>query len=202
MPGCSAHRRSVRECRQWYTDFEFHRVFHAVHDFAVVDLSSFYFDVLKDRLYTFARRNPGRRSAQTAVYRIASALLRLLAPVIVFTAEEVWKHLPHSIAVAESVHMTTFPTNRTCTPASIPPKPPIGTSFSSFAPKSSRNWKSPAWPRPFPVRSKPKSPLRGGGDLAAVAELYKAALPSLFIVSQVDVIPPPFPGGTFGAHPG
>ncbi len=65
-----------------------------MHDFCAVDLSAFYFDVLKDRLYTFAPRNVGRRSAQTAVYRIASALVRLIAPTLVFTAEEVWKYLP------------------------------------------------------------------------------------------------------------
>ena len=62
----------VRQCREWYDNFEFHRVYHAMHDFCTVDLSAFYFDVLKDRLYTFAPNNRGRRSAQTAVYRIAT----------------------------------------------------------------------------------------------------------------------------------
>lgn len=81
----------VRECLAWYENFEFHRVYHAIHDFCTVDLSSFYFDVLKDRLYTFAPSSRGRRSAQTAVYRIADALVRLIAPVLVFTAEEAWK---------------------------------------------------------------------------------------------------------------
>ncbi len=99
----------VRECREWYDNFEFHRVYHALHDFCTVDLSSFYFDVLKDRLYTFAPKNLGRRSAQTAVYRIASALLRLIAPITVFTAEEVWKHLPRAASEPESVHMAMFP---------------------------------------------------------------------------------------------
>ena len=74
-----------------------------------MDLSSFYFDVLKDRLYTFAPNNRGRRSAQTAVYRIADALVRLIAPILVFTAEEVWKFLPHAAAEGESVHMAMFP---------------------------------------------------------------------------------------------
>src|SRR5258708_38644182 len=72
----------VKQCRGWYESFEFHRVFHALHDFAVVDLSAFYFDVLKDRLYTFAPRNRARRSAQTAVYRIAKALLTLVRPIM------------------------------------------------------------------------------------------------------------------------
>ena len=84
----------VRQCNEWYKEFEFHRVYHAIHDFCTVDLSAFYFDVLKDRLYTFAPNNRGRRSAQTAVYHIARALVRLIAPILVFTSEEVWKYLP------------------------------------------------------------------------------------------------------------
>jgi isoleucyl-tRNA synthetase len=99
----------VRQCRGWYEGFEFHRVYHAVHDFCVVELSAFYFDVLKDRLYTFGARSAGRRSAQTAIWKIASALVRLLAPLIVFTAEEIWKFLPKTASEPESVHMALFP---------------------------------------------------------------------------------------------
>ncbi len=97
----------VRQCRDSYDSFAFHRVFHAIHDFAVVDLSAFYFDILKDRLYTFAPKSHGRRSAQTAVYRIAHALLRLIAPILTFTSEEVWKHFPGRRD--ESIHTTLFP---------------------------------------------------------------------------------------------
>ena len=86
IAGCSPRTNQlVAKCREWYDGFEFHRVFHALHDFCVVDLSAFYFDVLKDRLYTFAANSSARRSAQTAIYRIASALVRLLAPILVFT---------------------------------------------------------------------------------------------------------------------
>jgi isoleucyl-tRNA synthetase len=74
-----------------------------------VDLSAFYFDVLKDRLYTKAPRNKSRRSAQTAVWKIGSALVRLAAPILVFTAEEIWKYLPKAPGETESVHMTLFP---------------------------------------------------------------------------------------------
>ena len=65
----------------------------AVYDFATTDLSNIYFDVLKDRLYTSAAKSQARRSAQTALYRLAQALVRLLAPVLSFTTEEVWGHL-------------------------------------------------------------------------------------------------------------
>jgi isoleucyl-tRNA synthetase len=111
MDAWMLHRTAelVKRCRAEYDEFEFHRVFHDLHDFCTVDLSAFYFDVLKDRLYTFAPRNIGRRSAQTAIYRIASALVRLVASILVFTAEEVWQYLPHSPGEPESVHMALLP---------------------------------------------------------------------------------------------
>src|SRR6266568_6137432 len=63
----------VKKCREWYSNYEFHRVYHAIHDYCVVDLSAFYFDVLKDRLYTKAPKSRSRRSAQTVVWKITSA---------------------------------------------------------------------------------------------------------------------------------
>jgi isoleucyl-tRNA synthetase len=102
----------VKKCREWYTAYDFHRVYHAIHDYCVVDLSAFYFDVLKDRLYTKAARNRSRRSAQTAIWKISSALVRLAAPILVFTMEEIWKHLPKTSGYAESVHIAQFPEAR------------------------------------------------------------------------------------------
>jgi isoleucyl-tRNA synthetase len=99
----------VKKCREWYASYDFHRVYHAIHDYCVVDLSAFYFDVLKDRLYTKAARNKSRRSAQTAIWKISSALVRLAAPVLVFTAEEIWRYLPKAAGEPESVHMAEFP---------------------------------------------------------------------------------------------
>jgi isoleucyl-tRNA synthetase len=99
----------VARCRDWYAAYDFHRVYHAIHDFCVVDLSSFYYDVLKDRLYTKAARNKSRRSAQTAVWKISSALVRLIAPVLVFTSEEIWKFFPKMPADPESIHIALFP---------------------------------------------------------------------------------------------
>ncbi len=80
----------------WYDAFEFHRVYQAVNEFAIVDLSSFYLDVLKDRMYTFAPTSPQRRSAQTVLWKITEALVRLVAPILSFTADEVWEYLPRS----------------------------------------------------------------------------------------------------------
>src|SRR5207244_6628002 len=99
----------VKKCREWYANYEFHRVYHAIHDYCTVDLSAFYYDVLKDRLYTKAPNNPARRSAQTAIYKISSALIRFAAPILVFTAEEIWRYLPKSSATPNSVHTALFP---------------------------------------------------------------------------------------------
>src|SRR3989442_12730907 len=94
----------VKKCREWYAGYEFHRVYHAIHDYCVVDLSAFYFDVLKDRLYTKAPRNKSRRSPQTAGWKISSALVRIAAPILVFTSEEIWKYFPKSQVEPVSVH--------------------------------------------------------------------------------------------------
>ena len=93
----------------WYEAFEFHRVYQAVNEFAIVDLSSFYLDVLKDRMYTFAPANKARRSAQTVLWQITEALVRLVAPILSFTADEVWEYLPSMPGREESVHLALFP---------------------------------------------------------------------------------------------
>jgi isoleucyl-tRNA synthetase len=97
------------DVRTSYDEFAFHRIYHRLNHFCIVDLSAFYFDVLKDRLYISAPRSPGRRSAQTAIWRIGEALVRLLAPIMSFTAEEVWDYLPKSAGRGESVHLASFP---------------------------------------------------------------------------------------------
>ena len=99
----------VEQCRGWYDAYEFHRVYHAVYNFCTVTLSALYFDIVKDRLYTFAARSPGRRSAQTALYRVAHALVRLVTPILCFTGEEVWQQLPRARETAASVHLAEFP---------------------------------------------------------------------------------------------
>jgi isoleucyl-tRNA synthetase len=94
--------------RQWYADFEFHRVYHQLNQFCTVDLSNIYIDVLKDRLYTSAPNSHGRRSAQTAVWRISEALARLVAPILSFTSDEVWSFLPAVSGRPQSVHLAYF----------------------------------------------------------------------------------------------
>ena len=93
----------------WYEAFEFHRVYQAVNEFAIVDLSAFYLDVLKDRMYTFAPTSLARRSAQTVLWQISEALVRLVAPVLSFTSDEVWEYLPKVEGREASVHLAHFP---------------------------------------------------------------------------------------------
>src|SRR5260370_13377399 len=97
------------EVRNAYEEFAFHKIYHRVNHFCIVDLSAFYFDVLKDRLYISAPKSQGRRSAQTAISRIGEALVRLLAPIMSFTCEEIWPYLPKVASRGESVHLEQFP---------------------------------------------------------------------------------------------
>ena len=82
-------------CRKSYGEYEFHMVTHAINDFCVVDLSSFYLDIIKDRLYCEEKDGLRRRSAQTALYLIVDAMAKLFAPVLAFTCDEIWQSMPH-----------------------------------------------------------------------------------------------------------
>ncbi len=93
-----------------YAEFNFHVIFHELNRYCTVDLSSLYLDVLKDRLYTSAPNDPGRRAAQWVLFQIASTITRLMAPILSFTAEEIWKHLPAFSGKTSSVHLADFPT--------------------------------------------------------------------------------------------
>ena len=86
--------RLQQEVIKAYRDYDFHLIYQKVHGFCVVELGSFWLDILKDRLYTMPARSAGRRSAQTAMYHVAEAMVRWLAPILSFTAEEIWKYLP------------------------------------------------------------------------------------------------------------
>jgi isoleucyl-tRNA synthetase len=177
----------VNRCRAWYENFEFHKVYHAVYAFATVDLSNFYFDVLKDRLYASAKKSKGRRSAQTALYRLLDALVRLLAPLMSFTAEEVWTHMNRP----GSVHTAYFPQ-----PAELT------AGMSAAARQRTANWdrlievrervlKSLETARNEKLIGAPLEAhlkLSAGDHLLPLLKEYAGDLPGLFIVSQVDVL--------------
>ena len=99
----------IRRVREAYDRYQFHMVYYTLYNFCTVDLSALYLDVLKDRLYTAKAASRSRRSGQTAMYRILEAMTRLLAPMLTFTAEEIWAAMPPDAERAASVHLTRFP---------------------------------------------------------------------------------------------
>jgi isoleucyl-tRNA synthetase len=171
-------------CRVWYENFEFHKVYHSVYAFATVDLSAVYFDILKDRLYTAATRSQARRSAQTALYRLLDALVRLMAPLMSFTAEEVWSHMGRT----ESVHVACFPEPSELTAG-----------LDAAARQRSQDWDRLMQVRDTVLKSletarndkligaplEARVLLSANGDLYPLLEQYARELPALFIVSQV-----------------
>ena len=92
-----------------YRDYEYHVVYHAVHGFCAVEMSALYLDVIKDRLYTAPARSTGRRSAQTVLFAVLDALVRLLSPVLAFTSEEIWRCLPGDKEGLASVQLAGMP---------------------------------------------------------------------------------------------
>jgi isoleucyl-tRNA synthetase len=99
----------IARSRKAYDAFEFHVIYHGLYNYCTLDLSAFYLDILKDRLYTSPPDSLLRRSAQTALYRIADSLARLMAPIMAFTAEEMWRYLPGAAGKTASIHMAAMP---------------------------------------------------------------------------------------------
>jgi isoleucyl-tRNA synthetase len=180
--------RLIDRVRRAYEEYQFHTVFHSVHNFCAVDLSALYLDVVKDRLYTSAADDPRRRAAQTTCHDIFTALARLTAPILTFTSEEAWQHLPG--ARSESVHLERFPEV---------PLPWLDDTLKR------------EWDRLLEVRREVARALElararkliGSGleasvritsapeDLPALLRAKHALLPTLFIVSRVDLGPAP-----------
>ena len=95
----------IQQCREAYQQYEFHKVYHGINQFCAVDLSSLYVDITKDRMYCDAPQSPRRRATQTAMHEIFETLVRLIAPILVFSAEEAWGYFGRS----SSVHLEKFP---------------------------------------------------------------------------------------------
>lgn len=100
----------VADCTKAYDEYDFNKAYQAINTFCVVDMSNFYLDIIKDRLYTAKPDSKERKSAQTAMYIILDALVKILAPMTCFTAEEIWKYMPHIESEnVESVMLTFYP---------------------------------------------------------------------------------------------
>jgi isoleucyl-tRNA synthetase len=178
--------------RESYDDFEFHRAYHALNEYTNTDLSALYFDVLKDRLYTFAPDHPGRRSAQTALWRIAEVLTCLIAPILSFTADEAWGLLPEVKDRESSVHLALFPDMSDIVPGNVEQLERDWDQLLTLRDEvlkvleEARTAKS--------ISNKPAETQIVLGWLNTVAELpnpvfeqYKSVLPELFGVAQVEI---------------
>jgi isoleucyl-tRNA synthetase len=181
----------VAKCRAWFDEYAFHRAYRAVYDFATTDLSAVWIDIVKDRLYTAGARSHSRRSAQTAVYRIAYALVRLLAPLLSFTTEEVWGYLCKPAGSPDSVHLTLLPEPEELTQG-----------ISLQQRERLANWNQLMLVRDQVLKAlevareekrigkslEARVVLTAGPDLYPLLNEYGADLPAVFIVSQAEVL--------------
>ena len=180
----------VAKCRAWYDEYAFHKVYRAVYDFAATDLSAVWVDIVKDRLYTAAPKSHSRRSAQTAIYRIVYALVRLLAPLLSFTTEEVWGYLCKPAGSPDSVHL-----------ALLPDPGELTQGITNLERERLVHWDNLMLVRDQVLKAlevareekrigkslEAKVVLTAGFDLHSVLSQYAADLPALFIVSQVQL---------------
>ena len=180
----------VANCRAWYDEYAFHKVYRAVYDFATTDLSSVWIDIVKDRLYTAGARSHSRRSAQTAAYRMVYALVRLLAPLLSFTTEEVWGYLCKPAGSPDSVHL-----------ALLPEPAELTEGLTNLERERLAHWDDLMSVREPVLKAlegareekrigkslEAKVILKAGFDLHPVLSQYAAELPALFIVSQVEL---------------
>jgi isoleucyl-tRNA synthetase len=175
-----------------YENYEFHIVYHTLYNYCTLDLSAFYLDILKDRLYTSPAASLARRSAQSVMFEILSTTARLMAPILAFTAEEVYAHMPAFKAKADSVHMTDLP---------------------KVNPEYFDKDLAGRWEHIREVRSEVTKSLEAAraekvighsldaavsltakGELGDILSAYAEDLRSIFIVSQVSLVPEPLPG--------
>ncbi len=180
----------IGKVRTAYEAYEFHTVYHTLYNFSTVTLSARYFDIIKDRLYTFAPRNSARRSAQTALYRIVDALARMMAPILAFTADEIWENLPanENEPRPASIHLTTLPKSDGAADTEL-----------------LSNWSQLFEIREDVLRALEEARITkligsslearveifAAGNAYDLLEQYRGDLRYIFIVSQVEVLPSP-----------
>ncbi|MFQ5700416.1 MAG: isoleucine--tRNA ligase, partial [Acidobacteriota bacterium] len=177
----------TRRVRAAFERYEFHTVHHALHNFCAVTMSSLYFDILKDRLYTSVTWSHERRSAQSVLYRIGHSVCRMIAPILPFTAEEVWSHLPRSAGDPESVHLTLLPE------AGPAPAPGFLSDWEQLLKaRETVTHALEADRRAEKIGSSLEAAVRLKGPAATMRllERFRDQLPALFIVSKVELEEP------------
>ena len=170
-----------------YREYDFPAMFQALNGFLTVDLSAFYVDVSKDRLYTLAPASPRRRSAQTAMYRIVDGLTRLIAPILPVTADELWRNLPGRRADSPCTSPRSRTTSRIC---GIQTCSNAGPASSRCGKRSTPRSKSCGGTRSIGTSLEAAVDVEASGALARLLGAYPLEdLEMLFIVSHVDIRP-------------
>jgi len=174
---------------QAYAEYDYPTVFQAVNAFANVDISAFYNDISKDRLYTFAARSHERRSAQTAMYLMLDGLTRLMAPILSFTCDEAWQYIPGTRD--ESVHIAVFPTKRELAPILDDELVQRWAKLVALRDEVLAAIEPLRKDKKIGSSLQAKVVLSATKDELAFLEAYAADLPMLFIVSAVELRPAP-----------
>jgi isoleucyl-tRNA synthetase len=177
----------IRRTRKAYERYEFHVIYHALHNFCVLDLSAFYLDILKDRLYTTPPASAARRSAQTVIYRLTHVMARLMAPILAFTADEIWQQLPGRAEGEAHVHFAAFPDEKPAWRDEV-----LAAQWERMlsirgevtkALESARAAKLIGHPLDAAVT------LAAEGEIHALLDAYRPDLSRIFIVSKVSLVP-------------
>jgi isoleucyl-tRNA synthetase len=180
----------VTRCLAAYKEYAFHKVYRAIYDFAVSDLSSVYFDVSKDRLYTSGPSSPVRRSNQTALHRLHLALTKLLAPILSFTCEEVWKYSSLGPDAHDSVHMDLFPAAEELTDGISDAQRAAASDYDRLVPVRDQVLKALDTARDEKVIGSSLEAavtMEANGEIYELLQKFSAELPGLFIVSAVTL---------------
>ncbi len=181
-------RELTERVNGWYAEFQFHRIYHAVIEFCVVDLSAIYLDVLKDRMYTLAPASMERRSAQTVIYTIAEALARLVAPILSFTADEVWQYLPAAAGRAASVHLALFPKAEEIAAKRDDALLAEWATLFAVRDEALRNLEEARKEKRIGKALEAKIRVRADDTTAELLKKYETSLKEFFNVSQVEVV--------------
>ncbi len=183
----------VEKGRRSYDRYEFHVIYHALHNYCTLDLSAFYLDILKDRLYTSPPTSKARRSAQTAIHAILDAMVRLMAPLLPFTADEIWRFMPETPNKAKSVHLAALPK-----PADKWRDPELGKKWETLLAvrgEVSRALESARTAKTIGHSLDAAVTLHAEGDLFELLNGYARELRSIFIVSEARLALEPPTGG-------
>ncbi len=175
------------EIEDSYAAFNFQGVVHGLNAFLTVDMSAFYVDVSKDRLYTLGARSASRRAAQTAMYHIVDGLARLVAPILPVTAEQLWKALPGPREV--SVHLAEFPPAAALTPFVDAPLAAEWQRLRAIRDAVNVEIEARRKEKLFGTSLGAQVVLSASGDTLALLQRYESTLPMLLIVSQVQLQP-------------